>query len=91
MFRRRLLIAFLTLAFAAVLQGGVAWWAIHVATDNVLRGRVASDLLTGFVELYTNKRRLRIWATEALVDPNTDFKQREVIQKQIAQTIKELR
>ena len=91
MFRRRLLIAFLTLAFAAVLQGGVAWWAIHVATDNVLRGRVASDLLTGFVELYTNKRRLRIWATEALVDPNTDFKQREVIQKQIAQTIKDLR
>ena len=90
MFRKRLFIAFVTLAFAAMLQGGVAWWAIHVATDNVLRGRVASDLLTGFVELYTNKRRLRIWATEALVDPNIDTKQRDAIQKQIAKTIKDL-
>lgn len=90
MFRNRLFIAFLTLAFAAMIQGGVAWWAIHVATDNVLRGRVASDLLTGFVELYTNKRRLRIWATEALVDPNIDVKQRDAIQKQIAQTIEDL-
>jgi two-component system, OmpR family, sensor kinase len=91
MFRTRILIAFLTLGFAAIIQGGVAWWAIHVATDNVLRGRVASDVLTSFLELYADQRHLRIWASEALIDTHTNPRQRHILQKRISITLKNLR
>ena len=58
MFSKQLAIALVTLAIASLLQGGVAWWAIDAAANNVQRGRVASDVLAGFLELSATKQRL---------------------------------
>ena len=52
MFRRRLTVALLFLAAAAVLEGFVAVWALSVAERHVQRGRVASDIQLGFVESF---------------------------------------
>ncbi|MEC7120386.1 MAG: ATP-binding protein [Pseudomonadota bacterium] len=90
MFQSRIFIAFVTLAIVAMIQGGVAWWSIHVATDNVHRGRVASDLLTGFLELSTNKQNLRIWLSQALLDAGADPRQRDNLQNEIGLTLKNL-
>lgn len=65
MFARKLSFVLAALAGAAVLEGLVAVWALNVANEHVLRGRVASDLRQGFEELTINKLRLRAWFTEA--------------------------
>ena len=80
MFRRRLTVALLFLAAAAVLEGFVAVWALSVAERHVQRGRVASDIQLGFVELSARKQRLRTWASQAQLDVNVDLIQRELLQ-----------
>ena len=87
MFRKRLAIALGALAVASLLQGGVAWWAIDVAANNVQRGRVASDLLAGFLELSATKQRLRIWLSQALLDAGADPRQRDALQADMSATI----
>lgn len=71
MFARRLTIALAALAVAAVLEGLAAMWALSVASDHVLRGRVASDIALAFQELTVAKLRLRAWFTEAQLYPET--------------------
>ena len=87
MFRKRLAIALGALAVASLLQGGVAWWAIDVAANNVQRGRVASDLLAGFLELSATKQRLRTWLSQALLDAGADPRQRDALQADMSTTI----
>ena len=87
MFRTRLAIALGTLAVASLLQGGVAWWAIDVAANNVQRGRVASDVLAGFLELSATKQRLRTWLSQALLDAGADPQQRDKLQADMATTL----
>lgn len=87
MFRKRLAIALGALAVASLLQGGVAWWAIDVAANNVQRGRVASDLLAGFLELSATKQRLRTWLSQALLDAGADPRQRDALQADMSATI----
>ena len=60
MFRNRLTRALGALAIISLLQGGVAWWAIDVSVRHVERGRVASDISSGFLDLSAAKQRLRI-------------------------------
>jgi signal transduction histidine kinase len=72
MFRRRLQGALAVLALAAVVQGAVAWWAVDVASLNVLRGRVASDVLAGFLEVSAAKQRLRAWVSQAVLGGSAD-------------------
>lgn len=71
MFARRLTLALAALAFAAVLQGLAATWALSVASNHVVRGRVASDIALAFQELVVSKLRLRVWFTQAQLDPVT--------------------
>lgn len=68
MFRRRLQLALGSLAIAALLQGGVSWWAIQAAGEQVVRGRVAADIQNGFMALLATKQRLRVWAAEATLE-----------------------
>nr|WP_315465605.1 HAMP domain-containing sensor histidine kinase [uncultured Rhodoferax sp.] len=77
MFTRKLSFALAALAGAAVLEGGVAVWALNVANEHVLRGRVASDLRQGFDELTINKLRLRAWFTQAKLSTGADTEQRD--------------
>lgn len=75
------------LAAASLLQGGVAWWAIDAAANNVQRGRVASDVLAGFQELSATKQRLRTWLSQALLDAGADARQRDRLQADMAATL----
>lgn len=71
MFARRLTLALAALAGAAVLEGVAAMWALSVANEHVLRGRVASDIELAFKELTVSKLRLRSWFTQAQLEPDT--------------------
>lgn len=75
-FQKRLLIAFAALAIVSIIQGVVGVWAINLAVHNVQRGRVASDLLTEFIELSANKQRLRNWFSQALLNAKPEPQQR---------------
>lgn len=66
MFRKRLQYALYLLAFAAIAQGSISWWSLDVATTQVMRGRVASDLQTNFEKLSETKQRLKTWASQAV-------------------------
>ena len=70
MFARRLTLALAALAGAAVLEGLAAVWALSVANEHVLRGRVASDIQLAFKDLTVTKLRLRGWFTQAQLDPD---------------------
>ena len=95
MFRKRLTTALAALDLVSLLQGGVAWWAVDVATQNVQRGRVASDLLAAFLELSATKHRLRTWLSQALLDAalldaGADTLQRERLQAEMKATLARL-
>ncbi len=75
MFRKRLQYALYLLAIAVTAQGTISWWALDVATTQVMRGRVASDLQINFEKLSETKQRLKTWASQAVTglanDPQT--------------------
>lgn len=67
MFRARLLLAIALLGLLALLQGGVALWVQRTAEQQVQRGRLSSDIMTGYVELSANKQRLRSLTSQQLM------------------------
>lgn len=90
MFRKRLTVALGVLALAALLQGGVSWWAMESAANKVYRGRVASDVLAGFLELSATKQRLRAWLSQTLLGAPVDPQLREKLQADMATTLARL-
>lgn len=90
MFRKRLTVALGVLAVAALLQGGVSLWALQAASEKVYRGRVASDVLAGFLELYGTKQRLRAWLSQSLLGAPVDPQLREKLQNDMAVTLASL-
>lgn len=77
MFRQRLSLALACLALASLLQGALAWWAIDSASAQVTRGRVASDLVKGHLQLAASKQRLRSWTSQALLSADVDTTERD--------------
>lgn len=67
MFSQRLSASLACLALVFVIQGALAWWAIDLASTQVLRGRVVSDVLQGHLALSATKQRLRTWTSQALL------------------------
>ena len=90
MFRKKLTVALLFLAAVAVLEGMVAVWALSVAERHVQRGRVASDINLGFVELSTSKQRLRTWVAQVQFDAKVDVNQREQLLSDMQNTLQRL-
>ncbi|PTQ90355.1 sensor histidine kinase [Agitococcus lubricus] len=90
MFRTKLLIVFIILAFIALLQGSISWWAINTAVDNVQRGRVASDLMTDFVELASTKQELRTWLNTAIEEKRIDLNERKKLQQKMQDIVSNL-
>jgi two-component system OmpR family sensor kinase len=90
MFARKLSFALAALAGAAVLEGLVAVWALNVANEHVLRGRVASDLRQGFEELTINKLRLRAWFTQAKLSTGADTVLRDKYLADMRQNLRQL-
>lgn len=91
MFRKRLTIALAVLAAAAVLEGLAALWAVSIADRHVQRGRVASDIQLGFVELSADKQRLRTWLTQLQLDAGADAAERERLEANMRSTLERLR
>ena len=64
-----------------------AIWALNVANDHVLRGRVASDIQLAFEELTISKLRLRAWFTQAQLDSTTADSLRQKYQTDMRKTM----
>ena len=90
MFRNRLTIALAVLAAAAVLECVVALWAVGVADRQVKRGRVASDIHVGFIQLYASKQRLRTWVSQAQLNAGADPAVRDQLLTQMRRTLAQL-
>lgn len=90
MFGRRLSLALVCLALAALLQGALSWWAIESASAQVTRGRVASDVVKAHWQLAASKQRLRSWTSQALLLPHANPAERDEHISDMRQTLDRL-
>lgn len=90
MFRFRLGLVLLLLAAAVVLQGVAAVFAVREAERQVVRGRVASDILQRFVELSATKQRLRAWVTQHQIGAGGDVAVRDALAQRMQALLGEL-
>lgn len=72
MLRRRLAIVLTLFASVVVLAAVLAAASLAVTERQVLRGRVASDIAAGFVQLSAQKQRLRTWVAQAQLGAQAD-------------------
>ncbi len=90
MFRARLLLAISLLGLLALMSGAVALWAQHSAHLQVQRGRLTSDILTGFVELSANKQKLRSWTAQRLLSADASPEARDRLLSEMRQGLADL-
>lgn len=90
LFRTQLLIAFAAMGLLALAQGGFNAWISHTAELQVLRGRVAGDLQSGFLDLSANKQRLRAWSLRVLIGADHEAGDGELLRTRMAETIARL-
>lgn len=72
MFGRRLTLVLALFASVVVLAAVLAAASLVVTERQVLRGRVASDIATGFVQLSAQKQRLRTWVAQMQMGDQVD-------------------
>jgi signal transduction histidine kinase len=87
LFSTRLTVAFALMASLALAQGGLAAWIATRAEHQVIRGRVAGDLQSGFWELSATKQRLRAWSLRALIGAPHAPGDGEMLRLRMADTI----
>lgn len=87
LFSTRLTVAFALMASLALAQGGLAAWIATRAEHQVIRGRVAGDLQSGFWELSATKQRLRAWSLRALMGAPHAQTDGEMLRLRMADTI----
>ena len=90
MFRRQLSGVLLVLAACIVLQGVGAVFALREAERQVVRGRLASDIHQGFVQLSATKQQLRSWVTQHKIGAGGNPEQRDELLQQMQQGLGEL-
>ena len=90
MFKTRIFWAFGVLAVASVTQGILGWSTLRVADQNVQRGRVANELLVGFVDLSAEKQRLRLLLSESLIGRQVAPDELRQIQKNMISILDQL-
>eukprot|EP01030_Chromulinospumella_sphaerica_P010386 gene10386-10192_t len=78
MFKTRILLAFVALALVAVAQGVIGYFAMVTASQNVQKGRVANELLVGYMDLLSNKQLLRTQLTSEMTGLESDPQQSQV-------------
>lgn len=89
-FRRQLTIALSVLAIAVAAQAAIAWAMLRVADQHVQRGRVASDIHSGFLTLSAVKQRLRTWVAQVQQGAAPDVQTKQALQAQMQQTLTQL-
>ena len=90
MFRRRLSVVLILLAATVVLQGVAAVFALREAERQVVRGRVASDILQRFVDLSATKQRLRSWVTQHNIGAGGNEAERDALEQRMRRSLREL-
>jgi two-component system, OmpR family, sensor kinase len=70
MFRLRLSLAFAALVALVCIQAVFVYWGANRVHGYAQHSRLASDILSELLELSANKQRLRVWASQQLM--NTD-------------------
>jgi signal transduction histidine kinase len=90
MFRRQLSGVLLVLAACIVLQGIGAVFALREAERQVVRGRLASDIHQGFVQLLATKQRLRSWVTQHKIGAGGNLDERDDLLQQMQHNLGDL-
>jgi signal transduction histidine kinase len=90
MFRRQLSGVLLVLAACIVLQGVGAVFALREAERQVVRGRLASDIHQGFVQLSATKQHLRSWVTQHKIGAGGNPAERDALLQQMHRSLGEL-
>ncbi len=90
MFRRQLSGVLLVLAACIILQGVGAVFALREAERQVVRGRLASDIHQGFVQLSATKQRLRSWVTQHKIGAGGNLDERDDLLQHMQQNLGEL-
>ncbi len=90
MFRKQLSWVLLFLAACIVLQGVGAVFALREAERQVVRGRIASDIHQGFVQLSATKQHLRAWVTQHKIGAGGNPQAREALLNDMQQTLADL-
>ncbi|WP_066740593.1 cell wall metabolism sensor histidine kinase WalK [Cupriavidus sp. D384] len=68
MFRFRLSLAFALLVALVCIQAGFVYWGANRVNDYAQHSRLASDILSELLDLSANKQRLRVWASQRLMN-----------------------
>ena len=68
MFRFRLSLAFALLVALVCIQAGFVYWGANRVNDYAQHSRLASDILSELLDLSANKQRLRVWASQQLMN-----------------------
>jgi signal transduction histidine kinase len=68
MFRLRLSLAFAALVALVFIQAGFVYWGANRVDDYARHSRLTGDILAELLELSANKQRLRVWASQQLMD-----------------------
>lgn len=87
MFRRQLSVVLLVLAACIVLQGVGAVFALREAERQVVRGRLASDIHQGFLQLLASKQHLRSWVTQHKIGAGGSPEERDALLQDMQQTL----
>jgi two-component system OmpR family sensor kinase len=77
MFRLRLSLAFAVLVALVCIQAGFVYWGSSRVNDYAQHSRLASDILSELLELSASKQRLRVWASQQLMDANASSEVRD--------------
>ena len=90
MFRRRLTLVLGLFASVVILAALLAAASLVVTERQVLRGRVASDIATGFIQLSAQKQRLRTWVAQMQLGGNADNNARTELEVAMQGTLQRL-
>ncbi|RYF56150.1 MAG: HAMP domain-containing protein, partial [Comamonadaceae bacterium] len=72
MYRARLSLAFAALVALVCIQAAFVHWGVQRVNDYAQHSRLASDILTELLDLSSAKQRLRVWATQQLMNAGAE-------------------
>lgn len=91
MFRHRLTLVLMLFATVVALAAVVAAASLVTTERQVLRGRVASDIASGFIQLSAQKQRLRTWVAQVQQGADADLGMRSELQAAMQGTLQRLK
>lgn len=77
MFRSRLSLAFAALVALVCIQAAFVYWGSARVNAYTQHSRLASDILSELLELSANKQRLRVWASQQLMNAGASSETRD--------------